>query len=135
MNEKLGVVNTFTKTIITREKINDLIPYLNKHKQLINNKYDIKDGAKNDYTFRSAMDLIKKLYNAWNGTDFKGVETTKDKKNKVYQEYEIINNYFDGFESSSFKNRCSDIDYRTFRFSNDDDNDNEFDTDLLDLLN
>ncbi len=62
LNKKLNIDSSFTYNKISRETINNLIPYLNKHRKVLNTCFRDRKDNNLDYNFKSTLEILNKIY-------------------------------------------------------------------------
>jgi len=109
LNKKLNIDSSFKCNKISRETINNLIPYLNKHRKILNICFRDRKDNNLDYNFKSALELLNKIYKNWNESEFIGDKETINKKSKQFNNY-ILGN--PNLKDIDFFNYCDELDYK-----------------------
>ena len=126
MNKKLNIENSFKINKISRETINNLIPYLNKHRKILNVCFRDRKDNNFDYNFKSALELLNKIYMNWNESAITGDKETINKKTKQFNNYILSN---PNLKNIDFFNYCDEldykkIDYKQYQFTDDKEEEN-----------
>ena len=107
INKKLGIKNSFIcGQTFPKERVNELLEYLNTEKQNIHRTFGLKDQStsKEPLDFKRALGLLQKMYSKWCGMKFSGVDINKH--TKQYSTYETRGedlNFFTGISVYKFE--------------------------------
>ena len=91
INEKLGLKNAYSVGLeITRQSINDVLPYLTEEQDRITLTFRLRNQAtsKEPFDFKRGLGFIQKIYKSWTGMELKGVE--KNKHTEIYPKYQTF---------------------------------------------
>jgi hypothetical protein len=87
INKIMGLKNSFDVSLVSMDKINNLVGYLQENKKNINDAFKMRDRTKSDnMDLRGVIHLLNKIFKQWNNTEFESARETdsKDKtKNKI----------------------------------------------------
>jgi hypothetical protein len=91
LNTLLGLTYSYIRhQVITKENIDNTIEFLQKERKNLYTAFSLRDQSKNEvFNQKTAFQMIKRVYEKWNGTKFKGCD--KDNHTKAYNTFLLDN--------------------------------------------